>query len=345
MADMSTTPRSFHDKDFIFENYSDYPDEFCNLENENLFPRIKFPMLRKQINIANYIYSIIEPTLLLSSCIIIQRWESFQKFVRHHDQLPSTAGWLGSDLESDDEPKQSKEKDEVINQIKTVIPEIDFDPDMRLNSHSYAQTILLPSRSSDLIVLDYNFIRLLRNDNQQHSQKLATLFFLAVLLGHHLAHVLEFRFVYKDISHTEFPTAIDTNPEAGIDWETHTFGGRIYPICEMPYSLTNMHGICIKSNAKMMKVNESWIHQLFSEKYWTGATRPQLRPPNDIHARHALLGDEFTDEFLESIAIVKRRAFASTGCDVRMEMQGPRPRNIGWPLVKETNICSGKKVI
>ena len=86
--------------------------------------------------------------------------------------------WLGIDVEL------NLPTEEIIQSIQRVIPDIDFDPDMNSNSSSFAITILFPERPLDLIVVDYNILRLLKNSASYHSQKTAGLVFLAVLLAH-----------------------------------------------------------------------------------------------------------------------------------------------------------------
>jgi hypothetical protein len=68
-------PWGFVDEDFVTENYENY---ICNLQNENLFPRSKFPMFRERDTLAAHnAYALIQPALLLISRIIIQCRESF----------------------------------------------------------------------------------------------------------------------------------------------------------------------------------------------------------------------------------------------------------------------------
>ena len=329
------TAFAFRDEDFILKDYSDYPHDFCSLQIENLFPRARFQMLRKDTPVANNVYTLIEPALLLSSRIIIQCWESLRIFVRRQPHIPAE-GWLDSDGELE------LSKDEVIGEVKNVLPDIDFDPDMKQNSCSFAQTTLRPNAASDSIVIDYNLIRLLRDHGSRDSQRLAALFFLAVLLCHELAHVLEFRCVREgrlrpDGEPFETPPGI-TCREAGTGWETRAFGGRIYPVCKAENSLLQIRGICVNSSAwnfEMMKVNESWIRRLFSEEHWIMDTHP-LRPPIDVYVRHAFLEDELIDEHLESPS--KRKA---RGGDVRVEMESPRKKR---RVIERIKICGRKKV-
>lgn len=126
------TAWAFRDEDFTLEDYPDnYPHNFFDLENENLFPRSRFPMLCRETAAANNAFSAIEPGLFLCSRILLQNWKSVQLFVRRQNDGHNEK-WLNSS----DELQLSR--DEVISQIKTVAPEIEFDPDMKPNSSSFA---------------------------------------------------------------------------------------------------------------------------------------------------------------------------------------------------------------
>lgn len=58
------TAWAFRDEDFTLEDYPDnYPHNFFDLENENLFPRSRFPMLCRETAAANNAFSAIEPGL------------------------------------------------------------------------------------------------------------------------------------------------------------------------------------------------------------------------------------------------------------------------------------------
>jgi hypothetical protein len=188
-------------------------------------------------------------------------------------------------------------KDEVIACIKSVLPDIDFDPDMSVNASSFAETRLLPDSKTDLIVLDYNLVRLLKSTSS-HSQKLSGLLYLAVLIGHELAHTLEFRSIRKGklVSGDKpfrTPPGV-TGREAGTAWETRAFGGKIFPVCEVENVLRDIRGLCIGSsswNFDMMKANGAWIRQLFKEQHWVTEQRP-LQPPIDTYALCSIFEDE-----------------------------------------------------
>ncbi|KAJ5085026.1 hypothetical protein N7532_009797 [Penicillium argentinense] len=329
-------PQGFADDDFAVENYDNYPSSFCSLENENLFPRSKFPMFRERDTPDSHeAYALLRPALLLTSRIITQCSQTFALFVRRrHPGSPDA--WLGADAELE------LSKEEITLCIQRTIPNIDFDPDMDPDSSSFATTTLFPDRPSDLIIVDYNLIRLLKNSASSNSQKMAGLVFLAVLLAHELAHVLEFRSIRagrlrSDGQPFETPAGV-TCREAGTAWEIRAFGGRVYPVCQLENSLANMRGLCIKSTAwdfDMMKVSENWIRQLFTESHWTTVQLP-LRPPIDKYARYALLEDELIDWRRDLFTKQKVRS-----SDVRVESGSPhkKPRSTG-PL----KTCGGKRV-
>ncbi|KNG85121.1 hypothetical protein ANOM_007091 [Aspergillus nomiae NRRL 13137] len=328
-------PCGFAEGDFIMENYENYPSSFCDLQNENLFPSSKFPIFRERNTpAARNAYTLIQPALLLISRIIIQRWESSSIFVqRRHPDLP------GVRLDAAEELEVSK--DEILRCIKNAIPDIDFGPAIHPISSPFAETTLRPNTMSDLITFDYNIIRLLKDSTSTHSQKLAGLVFLAVLLGHGLAHVLEFRSsragqLRSNNEPFETPPGI-TCRKAGTAWETRAFGGRVYPVCQVENLLLTIRGLCIENSAwnfDMMKVNENWTRQLFTESYWTMAPHP-LRPPIDKYARYAILEDELIDERCD--LLIKSRYEN----DVRVELGSPRKKH---RPITPVNICGGKKV-
>jgi hypothetical protein len=119
-----------------------------------------------------------------------------------------------------------------------------------------------------------------------------------VSLGHGSAHVLEFRDI-QDVQLRYDGQPFETPPdityhELGTAWETRAFGGRVYPVRETENYLREIRGLCIRSSAwnfEMMKANEQWMRQLFTELHWTTAEQP-LRPPVDRFAQYAIIRDE-----------------------------------------------------
>ncbi|KAK2741735.1 hypothetical protein FQN55_008235 [Onygenales sp. PD_40] len=327
------TAFGFYDEDFTPEDCPDYPDSFCTLKVENLFPRAKFPMLCKESPITDNAYSLIKPALFLASQMITQRWKCLQIFVHRLPNDPTDDDWLDSDKELE------ISQHEVTSMLKSVMPEIEFSPDIEPNSGSFAQTSLRPDMPSDLIILDYNLIRLLNDKMSRDNQRLAALVILAISLCHQLAHILEFRCIRKgrlrpDGKPFETPPGI-TCREAGTCWETRAFGGQVYPVCTGKTSLLLLRGICIQSSAwnfDMMKLNEGWIRRLFSEDHWVTDPHP-LRPPIDVCARHAVLGDELFESPL------KKKA---RGSDVLVGKYSPKKRR---RAVEGMKLCGGKRVM
>ncbi|KAE8398878.1 hypothetical protein BDV37DRAFT_275735 [Aspergillus pseudonomiae] len=198
-------PCGFAEEDFVMEKYKNYPSSFCDLQNENLFPSSKFPRFcERDTPAARNAYTLIQPALLLISRIIVQHWESFGIFVRHrHPSFP--------DIWHETDAKLELSKDEILRCIKNAIPDIDFDPAIHPSSSPFAETTLRPNTMSDLITLDYNIIRLLKDSTSTHSHKLA-------------AHVLKFRSsragpLCSNNEPFETPPGI-TCREAGTAWET-----------------------------------------------------------------------------------------------------------------------------
>lgn len=146
------------------------------------FPESKFPMFHNHPS-GHYGYHLIEPALRLISRIIHDQWDSYSVLVKWRQ-----AG--DSDTFLNEDTRVSLTKDQVIENIKGSIPNIEFDPRMDANSSDFATTILCPENLRDVVVLDYTLIRLLKHLMICDNQKLAGLLFTAILIGHELAHVL-----------------------------------------------------------------------------------------------------------------------------------------------------------
>lgn len=151
----------FRDEDFPLEGYDNYPEGFCTLEFGNQFQRARFPMFRRDTPVANNVFAWIELALLLASQMIVNCWETLQIFVRRqHDG--SQGEWLDSSAEL------PLSQEEVVSQVKNVMPEIEFDPDMKPSFSSYSYTHIRPKVPSDLVVLDYKLIGLPRSTRSRH---------------------------------------------------------------------------------------------------------------------------------------------------------------------------------
>ena len=89
-------------------------------------------------------------------------------------------------------------------------------------------TFLHPSQSFDLVVLDANLFRAARDPYTKPVHKTASLFIIAVLICHEIAHILEFCCIRKRgllPSREPFGTPPeDTCAKAGISWEQRTLG-------------------------------------------------------------------------------------------------------------------------
>ena len=335
MTSLGSSVVAFTDKDYPCEDYNDYPSAFCDLENDNLFPISKFLMFKKDTPAAREAYNLIRPATLLISRIILQCWETFGIFVRR-ETAGSSDMFLGVDAEL------KLPKDEVIACIKSTLPDIDFDPDMA-NFSAFAETRLLPDSKQDLIVLDYGLVRLLKSTSS-HSQKLSGLLYLAVLIGHELAHTLEFRSIRKGklVSRDKpfgTPPGV-TGREAGTAWEIRAFGGKIFPVCEVENALRDIRGLCIRSsswNFDMMKANGAWIRQLFKEQYWMTEQHP-LQPPIDTYA----LCSVFVDELIIAPSTPMKPKRHEK--DVVLQSCNPKSPKKKRILSVPMSTCGGKKV-
>ncbi|PYI00087.1 hypothetical protein BO71DRAFT_436902 [Aspergillus ellipticus CBS 707.79] len=263
---------------FPESDIADFPDEFCTLLNENLFQRKQFLTLRGDAKIKNLIYSKIEPALLPASRLIIHRWDSYIVFIRRHQPDDN-------DVFITEDHREIVTKEEVMAKIQEFVPSIELDPDMYPESSGYAMTVLYPGRAHDLVVLDYNLISVLLSSKTYDSNKIAAMVVLAVLLGHEMAHILEFRGIRKahlDNNSEPFitPPGI-TCPEAGTALERYVFGGKVQPVCTRLNDLMFIQGLYLNSSAidyKMMKMNQDWIRGLFSERHWETAPKPTEAP-------------------------------------------------------------------
>lgn len=83
-ANESNTQFAFKEEDFPVRTYADYPSNFCDLQNENLFPESKVPMFKKKKNhpSGHYGYQLLEPALRLISRIIFDHWSSYSVLIK-----------------------------------------------------------------------------------------------------------------------------------------------------------------------------------------------------------------------------------------------------------------------
>ncbi|KAL9120365.1 MAG: hypothetical protein Q9187_003082 [Circinaria calcarea] len=173
-------PLYFSVGDFDYENSL---STMADLGNENLFPvsRVRFAK-------STTLYNELSPAFLLASrmllglpqtfAMVIERKTTKQDYVEEEDVVP-------------------KQSDDIRNIIRSVIPDIDIDPDMSARPEEYAMTYLDPSKAHDLVVLDSNLVKAVRDPGTTRCRKTAALFTIAVLVCHEIAHILEFRSVRK----------------------------------------------------------------------------------------------------------------------------------------------------
>lgn len=330
-------PLRFSHDDFAPENYDNYPSRFCTLQNENLFPRSRCVMFRdRNTPAANKGFEKIEPALLLASRMILYSPRAYAIFIRRRI-VGSEDEWL------DPESELKLPDDEVISSIKRAIPDLDFPPDL-FKMAAFAVSKFHPARKSDVISIDYDMIRLLTKNGPSDSQRVAGLFFLAALIAHELAYILEFRYMRQGrVQPSESP--FQTPPgltcrEAGTAWESRVFGGRVYPVCDPEDSLPDIHGISLVSssgNFNHMKISPHWIHQLFSESHWTTVEHP-LRPPIDKYAQFSLIEDDLIDDPSEISTLRKFR-----NSELELSSASPRKKNRRTAR-KHWRICGGKVV-
>lgn len=276
----------------------------------------------------------IEPALRLISRIILDHWSSYSVLIKRR-QPGDSETFLNEDT------RVSLTSEQAIESIKESIPYIEFDPQMDASSSSdFATTILRPEHLRDVVVLDYTLIRLLKHSTVGDNQKLAALLFTAILIGHGLAHVLEFRHVRQGKLQAngepfETPPGI-TCREAGTMWETLVFQGKVNPVCEIESSLITIRGLCIRSGAwnyETMKISDAWIRRLFSESHWSVAN--PLQVPIDVYARHPLLEDELLSEGASSPVKTKGH-----GGEVQVWTGSPKKTH----RASQHRICGGKFV-
>ncbi|KAJ5894014.1 hypothetical protein N7495_005705 [Penicillium taxi] len=189
-----------------------------NLQNENLFPIEHFLPFRRGGPAAARSFSAMQPALGLISRIILTRPSTFGIFVKRAE-----AG--SEDVFLDDSTEIPVPDDEIITAIKTHMHffELSSDP-----MSSFSETIFNPKSTRDTVCLDYSLVEALHFENDGSNSKPPMLFFLAALIGHEIAHILEFRCIRSGRLNGD--NAFVTPPgltcrEAGTAWEVRTFGG------------------------------------------------------------------------------------------------------------------------
>ena len=155
-----------------------------DLGNENFFP----PSKVRFSNRASAKYDSLLPAFVLASRILMALPQTFALFI---DRKPPTNDYV----DQDDVIPRSSEEIRLI--IKSMIPDIDTDPDMSTRSEELAMTYLQPTQSFDLVVLDTQLLRAAKDPYTKPIHKAVSLFFIAVLICREYAHILEFRCIRK----------------------------------------------------------------------------------------------------------------------------------------------------
>lgn len=114
----------------------------------------------------------------------------------------------------------------MVSKFRNYLPDIDLDPDMSGGGEEYGMTLLRPTEEKDLIVVDYALIKAVL-DKESGKRRTIALAYIAILICHNMAHVLEFRFI-KNGYFRDDGKAFETPPgltctEAGTSWERNTF--------------------------------------------------------------------------------------------------------------------------
>jgi hypothetical protein len=96
---------------------------------------------------------------------------------------------------------------------------------------------------------------MVRSERFVDSVRVTALFTIAILIGHQMAHILEFRCVHQgkvgaDGQPIDTPLGA-TCGEAGTAWERKVFGGKIHPICQKEGELSTLRGIGSRSVFQM----------------------------------------------------------------------------------------------
>lgn len=177
--------------------------------------------------------------------------------------------------------------------------------------------------------------------------------YIAILLCHELAHVLEFRFIRKG-SFREDGEPFETPPgltctEAGISWEKNTFGGSISPVS--PGSdLMSIIGLSIQSSKWRylhMPLSYAWINGLFNENFWAGGDSPRLIVP---YNPHLALSSTFTfDEDEESMMGPCTPTKYRRAGDVKVALYktpatSAQPCKVNTKAIYARRTCGGKKI-
>ena len=351
MAGTYKLPRTPMDIPLSFSiNAFDYESSVptgTDLKNENLFPATK---LRFAAN-SPLMYGKLEPALLLASRMLLGMPQTFSMFI---ERKKSESGYVE---EEDIVPRDS---DYIRGVIRSFIPDIDIDPDMSKRSEEYAMTYLQPIGSHDLLLLDYSLVEAIRDPWLADRRKTAALFFMAVLICHEMAHILEFRSIrggQLGTSGEAYQSAPGiTCTEVGAAWERKMFGGVIRPVCYNEEYLSTILGLSARSsswNDNVMAVKNDWVSRLFFESFWVSepkTLRIPYQPVLSISTRCTLSDLDKEDEETLSPPSPLQSPTKKRRGERREVRVGMPPKRSKKPIalssrLYERRTCGGKKVV
>ena len=283
-------------------------------------------------------YSAILPSLLLASRIIISEPQTFNLFIARecHEEF----------IEQED--IIALEPDILVSKIRNYLPDMDLDPDMSGRGEEYGMTLLRPNEERDLIVVDYALIKAVLDKESGGKRRTIALAYIAILICHEMAHVLEFRFIRNGCFRDD-GKAFETPPgltctEAGTSWERNTFGGSVSPVS--PGSdLMSIIGLSIQSSRWRylhMSISYNWINRLFDETFWVG--QPSFRLMVPYNPELALTSKFQFDE--ESLAQPCTSSKHRRGGDVQVALH-TSPTKSAQPSKRALyarRTCGGKRI-
>ena len=268
----------FEDADFPLQSYPE--GIICSLQNENLFSVIRMPARPSKVKNPNdtlHRFRCIEPALLLASRILLDCWPTFRPYIRRK-------------VSPDDSSALSET--EVLIAIRKVIPIIEFIAGKFQKGSMMGSTDTLygPRSKTDRLLIDYAFVGVLMSPNALHSQKLAALVYIAVLICNGMAHILEYRTIFG--GRNQLNLRVLTS-KAGEAWEEEAFGGMVKPMC-IENNKRRMRGLMIHYGWEIMNVDCQHIRKLMTEQHWglSDGWVEALHPPLTTFSRVPALGGE-----------------------------------------------------
>lgn len=242
--------------------------------------------------------------------------------------------------------------DILVSKIRPYISDIDLDPDMSSRYDEHGIPCLRPNEERDMIVLDYALIKAVL-DKESGKRRTTALAYIAILICHEMAHVLEFRFIRKG-SRRDDGKAFETPPgitcaQVGTSWERITFGGSISPVS--PGSdLMSIIGLSIQSSwwrYLHMSITYSWINGLFDETFWVGQAsfRLSVLYNPELALTSTIQFDDDEESLAEPCTPTKHRR----GCDVQVGLYTiptipAQPSQVYKKALCARRTCGSKKI-